>query len=68
MSPSTSPAYLKLNRAQEYTLKPAFVIGKNFKQLEMQYFGPRDTSQVFKDLVRIIYLIMGFKRMIALFR
>jgi hypothetical protein len=69
MSPSTSPAYLKLNKAVEFTLKPAYVVGKSFKQLEIRHFGPSDPSKVFNDfVVRTILLIVGFNRMIARFR
>jgi hypothetical protein len=68
MSPTLSPAYLKLNKAVEYTLKPAYVPGKSFKQLEMQHFGRRDTSKTFNDVCRMIFMVVGFKRMIARFR
>lgn len=68
MSSSTSPAYLGLNKAQEYTLKPAYIIGKGFIQLETSHFGPRDRTKAVNDLIRTMYLALLFKRMVSRYK
>lgn len=68
MSPTTSPSYLGLSKAQEYTLKPAYIFGKSFLQLEKRLFGPRDTSKAIDKLVKTVYLAVLFKRMVTRFR
>ena len=68
MSSSTSPAYLGLNKAQEYTLKPAYIIGMGFLQLETNYFGPRDRTKAVNDLIRSMYLALLFKRMVSRYK
>lgn len=68
MSASTSPAYLGLNKAQEYTLKPAYIIGKSFLQLETRQFGPRDKTKAVDNFINSIYLALFFKRIISRFR
>lgn len=65
MSSSTSPAYLGLSKAQEYTLKPAYVIGKGFLELETAHFGPRDTTKAVNDFIKTVYLAILFKRVIS---
>ena len=68
MTPSCSPAYLGLNKAQEYTLKPSYIIGKGFVELETRYFGPRDSSKATDNALRSFFMVTGFKRMIRKFR
>ncbi|KAL7552363.1 hypothetical protein ACHAWF_015597 [Thalassiosira exigua] len=68
MSSSASPAYLGLNQAQEYTLKPNYFVGKSFLQLEVESFGPRDRTKAVNDLIRAVHLALVFKRMISRFR
>ena len=68
MSSSTSDAYLGLSRAQEYTLKPAYIAGKGFIQLEAEHFGLRDSTKALNDLTSTVYLSLLFKRMISKFR
>ena len=68
MSSSTSPAYLGLNKAQEYTLKPAYILGKGFIQLETSHFGPRDRTKAVNDLIRTMYLALLFKRMVSRYK
>jgi len=48
MSSSTNDAYLGLNKAQEFTLKPAYLVGKGFLTLEREHFGERDTTNAMK--------------------
>lgn len=64
MSSSTSRAYLGLNKAQDYTLKPAYLLGTSPFQLEVKYFGKRDTSLAMKKLLHCIWLAIVFKRCI----
>ena len=64
MSSSTNRAYLGLSKAQEYTLKPAYLAGMNPFQLEIKFFGKRDTSQAMKKLVHCVWLALVFKRFI----
>ena len=68
MSSSTSPAYLGLNKAQEYTLKAPYIIGKGFIQLETSHFGPRDRTKAVNDLIRTMYLALLFKRMVSRYK
>ncbi|KAL7542688.1 hypothetical protein ACHAXR_011997 [Thalassiosira sp. AJA248-18] len=68
MSPSTNQAYLGLNKAQEYTLKPAYIIGRSAFQLETNHFGRRDPEQAVKKFVRCVFLAILFKRCIARMR
>ena len=68
MSSSTSPAYLGLNKAQEYTLKPAYIFGKSYLELEQNHFGPRDRTKAVNDLIAAMHLALVFKRMISKFR
>jgi hypothetical protein len=68
MSSSTSPAYLGLNKAQEYTLKPAYIIGKGFKELETNHFGPRDTAKALEDFSLSVLRATVFTKMIACHR
>ena len=41
VSSSTNKAYLGLSHAQEYTLKPAYLVGKGFTELADVHFGKR---------------------------
>jgi len=68
MSSSTSPAYLGLNKTQEFTLKPAYIVGKGFLSLEERHFGIRDRTKAIDDLIRTMYLALLFKRMISRYR
>ncbi|KAL7535297.1 LOW QUALITY PROTEIN: hypothetical protein ACHAXR_007456, partial [Thalassiosira sp. AJA248-18] len=68
MSPSTNRAYVGLNKAQEYTLKPAYIIGRSALQLETNYFGLRDPEKAVKKLVHCVFLAILFKRCIARMR
>eukprot|EP00985_Skeletonema_marinoi_P017024 scaffold9252_cov160-Skeletonema_marinoi.AAC.15 len=70
MSSSTNEAYLGLNKALEYTLKPAYVGvgGKNFLTLEREYFGNRDTTESMKMFFKAVHLAMFFKGWINSFR
>ena len=61
MSSSTNEAYLGLNKAQEYTLKPAYVFGKNFLALEREHFGLRDTTKSMNMFVTAVRLAVFFK-------
>ncbi|KAL9178842.1 hypothetical protein ACHAXT_003973 [Thalassiosira profunda] len=65
MSSSTSPCYLGLSKAQEFTLKPAYIVGKGFLSLETSHFGTRDRSKAVDMFVRSAYLAVFFKRMIS---
>jgi hypothetical protein len=62
MSSSTNRAYFGLNKAQEYTLKPAYLLGTSPFQLENKYFGKRDTSGAMKKLMHCVWLAILFKR------
>jgi sulfite reductase alpha subunit-like flavoprotein len=64
MSSSTNEAYLGLNKAQEYTLKPAYVFGKSFLTLEREHFGKRDTTKSMTMFFKAIHLAILFKRLI----
>ena len=64
MSSSTSRAYLGLNKAQDYTLKPAYLLGTSPFQLEINYFGKRDSSHAMKKLTHCVWLAILFKRCI----
>jgi len=68
MSSSTNRAYLGLNKAQEYTLKPAYIAGASPFQLETAHFGPRDTTKAGKDFVRAVYVALFCSRCIARIR
>ena len=68
MSSSTNRAYLGLNQAQEYTLKPAYLFGASPFQLETNHFGQRDTSKALAKLVHCVYMAILFKRCIARIR
>ena len=68
MSSSTNDAYLGLSKATEYTLKPAYIVGKSAMALELRHFGPRDTSEALKKLMHSIWLALLFKRFIKRFR
>ena len=61
MSSSTNEAYLGLNKAQEYTLKPAYVFGKAFLTLEREYFGKRDTTKSMDMFFKAVTLAKLFK-------
>jgi len=41
VSSSTNKAYLGLSHAQEYTLKPAYLVGKGFIELAETHYGNR---------------------------
>ncbi len=62
MSSSTNCAYLGLNKAQDYTLKPAYLYGKSPFQLEIKYFGMRDSSHAMKKFMHCVWLAILFKR------
>ena len=64
MSCSTNEAYLGLNKAQEYTLKPAYVFGKSFLTLEKEHFGKRDTAKSMAMFYKAVHLAILFKRLI----
>ena len=64
MSSSTNDAYLGLNKATEYTLKPAYIVGKSAMALELRHFGPRDTSKAMSKLMTTVWLALAFKRCI----
>ena len=64
MSSTTNEAYLGLNKAQEYTLKPAYVFGKSFLTLEREHFGKRDTTKSMAMFFKAIHLAILFKRLI----
>ena len=64
MSSSTNDAYLGLNKATEYTLKPAYIVGKSAMALELRHFGPRDTSKAISKLMTTVWLAMFLKRCI----
>jgi hypothetical protein len=68
MSSSTNRAYLGLNKAQDYTLKPAYLAGLSPFQLEIKCFGKKDTSQAMKELMRSIPIMAGFKRILKRIR
>ncbi len=68
MSSSTNEAYLGLNKAQEYTLKPAYVFGKTFLTLEREHFGKRDTTKAMKQFFTAVVLAKFFKHWINRFR
>ncbi|KAL7439883.1 hypothetical protein ACHAXM_006921 [Skeletonema potamos] len=61
MSSSINKAYLGLNKAQEYTLKPAYLYGKNFLTLEREHFGNRDTTHSMRMFFNAVHLAMFFK-------
>ncbi len=61
MSSSTNEAYLGLNKAQEYTLKPAYVFGKNFLDLEREHFGLRDTTKSMRMFMTAVNMAIFFK-------
>ncbi|KAK1736786.1 nitric oxide synthase [Skeletonema marinoi] len=61
MSSSTNEAYLGLNKALEYTLKPAYVGGKNFLTLEREHFGKRDTTKSMRMFFTAVFLASFFK-------
>eukprot|EP00985_Skeletonema_marinoi_P008562 scaffold3909_cov138-Skeletonema_marinoi.AAC.7 len=61
MSSSTNEAYLGLNKALEYTLKPAYVGGKNFLTLEREHFGKRDTAKSMRMFFTAVRLAMFFQ-------
>lgn len=64
MSSSTNDAYLGLSKAQEYTLKPAYLLGKNFLTLEREYFGQRDTTDAMKMFIAKAKLAVFVKKWI----
>ena len=64
MSSSTNDAYLGLNKATEYTLKPAYIVGKSAMALELRHFGRRDTSKAMENLINSIWLAVFFKKCI----
>ena len=68
MSSSTNKAYLGLNKAQEYTLKPAYLFGKDYLRLEKEYFGERDSTKAMKKFFAAIYLASFFKNWIKRIR
>lgn len=68
MSSTTNQAYLGLSKAQEYTLKPAYVFGRSPFHLETKYFGRRDTSIAVSKLIHSVYLAILFKRCIGRMR
>ena len=68
MSSSTNKAYLGLHKAQEYTLKPAYLFGASPFQLETNYFGSRDTSKAMSKLIHCVYMAMLFKRVVKRIR
>ena len=68
MSSSTNKAYLGLHKAQEYTLKPAYLFGASPFQLETNYFGVRDTSKAMSKLIHCVYMAMLFKKVVKRIR
>jgi len=68
MSSATNEAYLGLNKAQEYTLKPAYVFGKSFLTLEREHFGKRDSTKSMTMFFNTVRLAIFFKRLINLVR
>ena len=68
MASTLNHAYLGLNKAQEYTLKPAYLYGASAFQLETKHFGCRDTSKAMDKLLHCIWLAILFKRVIARIR
>jgi sulfite reductase alpha subunit-like flavoprotein len=64
MSSSTNRAYLGLSKAQEYTLKPAYLVGASPFQLEIKHFGKRDTSQAMDKLMKCVWLAIVFKKLV----
>ena len=62
MSASTSDAYLGLNKAQEYTLKPAYLYGQGFINLEIRHFGERDSSAAFKRFFYKAKIVTNIKK------
>ncbi len=68
MSSSTNKAYLGLNKATEYTLKPAYLYGKNFLALEREHFGQRDTTHSMRMFFSAVRLAMFFKGWISRIR
>ncbi|KAL9180658.1 hypothetical protein ACHAXT_011111 [Thalassiosira profunda] len=68
MSSSLSQAYLGLNKAQEYTINPAYVYGRSAFQLEKSYFGQRDTSKATDMFVRAVYIAMLLKKCVKKMR
>eukprot|EP00984_Skeletonema_dohrnii_P013822 scaffold5777_cov144-Skeletonema_dohrnii-CCMP3373.AAC.4 len=64
MSSSTNEAYLGLNKALKYTLKPAYVGGKNFLTLEREHFGKRDTTKSMRMFFTAVRLAVFFKGLI----
>ncbi len=65
---STNRAYLGLSKAQEYTLKPAYIAGKKFIQLENATFGKRSLDNAYKSLLVTIRLLIFLKRWVKNFR
>eukprot|EP00984_Skeletonema_dohrnii_P034576 scaffold33595_cov95-Skeletonema_dohrnii-CCMP3373.AAC.1 len=64
MLSSTNRAYLGLNKALEYTLKPAYIGGKNFVTLEREHFGKRDTAKSMRMFFTAVHLAIFFKKWI----
>lgn len=55
---STNSAYLGLSKAQEYTLKPAYILGKGFVELENATFGKRSLDNAYKSLFATARLLV----------
>ncbi|EJK55330.1 hypothetical protein THAOC_24946, partial [Thalassiosira oceanica] len=61
MSSSTNDAYLGLNKATEYTLKPAYIVGKSAMALELRRFGRRDTSKAMEQIDELYLACSAFQ-------
>ena len=61
MTSSTNKAYLGLHKCQEYTLKPAYLYGKDFLALEREHFGKRDTAHSMRMFFTAVHLAIFFK-------
>lgn len=55
---STNSAYLGLSKAQEYTLKPAYILGKGFVELENATFGKRPLDNAYNSLFATARLLV----------
>eukprot|EP00581_Thalassiosira_minuscula_P018097 CAMPEP_0183714154 /NCGR_PEP_ID=MMETSP0737-20130205/8790_1 /TAXON_ID=385413 /ORGANISM="Thalassiosira miniscula, Strain CCMP1093" /LENGTH=1265 /DNA_ID=CAMNT_0025943059 /DNA_START=110 /DNA_END=3907 /DNA_ORIENTATION=+ len=65
MSSHTNGAYLGLSKAQEYTLKPAYLVGKGYVQLEKEAFGERNLDKPFRNLFVAMIFGIYMKRWLA---